>query len=164
MARSEGIIHRRLPPDAILHTRNPVRPETTDTEKVVTGAEALGAARFAEAMELLANQVENRRMVVDEYNSGSVSGAGSSASVTVQPNYEYTPEKIEAIIITGVPGNINLQLGDRFWSLTIPASGLLVIAPVAILLSRSDNRILTPATPGIFTLELMGIADKRFET
>jgi hypothetical protein len=159
----DGLIHRRLPPDAVIHTRQPVQPETTEQETTEAGFSTLGAAQLAEQLEIIARLTENRANRVDEYNTAAITGAGSSASVTVQPTYEYMPELIESIIVTGVPGNITLQLGDRVWALTIPASGLLVIAPVRLLLSRTDNRILTPAAAGVFTLELMGIADRRFK-
>ena len=156
--------HGRLPSDAIIHTREPVNPETTDAETDVPSFEKLGLDELKEQIGNVARHLENRSFVVDEYNSAAVSGAGSSASVTVPPTYEYKPEKIESIIVTGPTGVINLQLGDRQWALTIPASGILVIAPIAILLSRSDARILTPVTPGVYTLELMGVADQRFST
>ena len=156
--------HGRLPSDAIVHTRDPLPPETTDTEKDTPTFEKRGIDQLNEQMGNVARHLENRSFVVDEYNSAAISGAGSSASITVPPTYEYKPEKIESIIVTGPTGAISLQLGDRIWALIIPASGILVIAPIAILLSRSDARILTPTTPGVYTLELMGVADQRFST
>lgn len=162
MARSEGLIHRKLPPDAVIHTRQPEKVEVTDEETGAAGFEKLGAQALLEQLVSIARNAENRANPVDEYNSAGVTGAGSSASITVQPTYEYMPEKIEAIIVTGPTGAISLQLGDRIWSLTIPASGILVIAPLALMLGRSDARILTPAAAGTYSLELMGIADRRF--
>jgi hypothetical protein len=118
---------------------------------------------IAEQLQSIARRIENAANPVDEYNSAAISGAGSSAVVSVQPTYEYMPEKIQAVIITGTPGaNVTLQLGDRLWALVIPAAGILPIGPLALMLGRSDPRVLTPATPGVFTLELMGIADRRF--
>jgi hypothetical protein len=108
-----------------------------------------------------ARQVENRARVVDEYQVQS-SVAASESTVTVQPIYDLVPEKIESIIITGPAGAVTLQLGDRFWNLTIPATGIIVIAPVAVLLNRNDIRQLSGA-PGSYSLELMGIADERFD-
>jgi len=110
----------------------------------------------------LARQIENVSFPVDEYNSAAISGAASSVSVTVQPTYDFMPEKITSVIVTGPTGVVSLKLGDRIWALTIPATGILVIAPLALLLGRSDDRILTPAAPGVYTLELMGYADRRF--
>jgi hypothetical protein len=162
MARSDGLIHKKLPPDSIIHTRQPEKVRTDDEEQVSTKFEKLGAEQLLEQLVTVARAAENRGNPVDEYNSAGVSGAGSSASVTVQPTYEYMPEKIETVIVTGPTGAITLQLGDRIWALTIPASGILIIGPMALLLGRSDARILTPASAGVYTLELMGIADRRF--
>jgi len=163
MARTEGLIHSKLPHDALIHTRQPVEPITGGKEQESAGYDELGLAEFAEAIGILARQIENRSNIVDEYNTAAVTGAGSSASVVVQPTYEYMPEKIESIIITGPTGSVQLQLGDRIWQLTIPATGILTIGYCAILLSRTDARILTPGTPGVYTLELCGIADRRFK-
>jgi hypothetical protein len=46
--------------------------------------------------------------------------------------------------------------------MNIPATGILTIGYVALVLGRSDARVLTPAAAGVFTLELMGIADRWF--
>lgn len=161
MARTDGLIHRKLPPDAVIHTRQPMPAGTgeTDTEDVKFDLEGLQDLR--EQLTTIARAAENRANPVDEYNSAAISGAGSSASVTVQPTYEYMPEKIEAIIVSGPAGTVVLQLGDRLLNLVIPASGILVIAPIAMMLGRSDARILT-GPPGNYLLELMGIADRRF--
>lgn len=163
MTTAPGYRHPRLPAGAVIHTRQPVKPGATDEESAEPGFEYEGLQQLLEQFETIARAAENRANPVDEYNSAAVTGAGSSASVTVQPTYEYMPEKIETVIVTGPTGAITLQLGDRLWALTIPASGILVIAPVAILLGRSDSRILTPAAAGIYTLELCGIADRRFK-
>jgi hypothetical protein len=163
MARSDGLIHKKLPPDAVIHTRQPVKPETGDAELESVSFDALGLAELREQLSVLARGIENRSNPVDEYNSGNISGAGSSTSVIVQPTYEFMPEKIVAIIVSGPAGQINLILGDRNLTLVIPASGLLVIAPVQMLLGRTDTRTLTAATPGVYFLELMGWADRRFK-
>lgn len=163
MARSDGLLHKKLPPDSVIHTRQPVEPTTTDQEETSAGYETLGMAAFAEQMATLAKSIENRANAVDEYNSAAVTGAASSIAVVVQPTYEYMPEKIESIVITGPPSAaVTLQLGDRIWQLVIPATGILPIGYVALILGRTDARILTPAAAGVYTLELMGIADRRF--
>jgi hypothetical protein len=162
MGRSEGFVHSKLPHDAIIHTREPEPARTRDEEQTSRGFEQFGLEAIAEQLQNLATRIENAANPVDEYNSAAISGAGSSAVLTVSPTYEYMPEKITSIIITGPAGSISLQLGDRIWALSIPASGVLVIAPVALMLGRSDSRILTPGAAGVFTLELMGIADRRF--
>lgn len=162
MVRTDGLIHKKLPPDAVIHTRQPVEPTTTDQEQVSAGYDALGAAAMAEQLASIARAAENRANIVDEYNSAAVSGAGSSAVIEVFPTYEYMPEKIESIVITGPTGAVTLQLGDRIWQLSIPATGILTIGYVGLILGRGDRRILTPAAAGTYTLELMGIADRRF--
>jgi len=164
MARSDGLVHHKLPPDSVVHTRQPVPVETEDTEKYAKDFESLGLTALHEQLATIARKAENRGNLVDEYNSAAITGAASSASVVVQPTYEYMPEKIESVIITGPTGtpSFTLQLGDRTWALTLPATGILVIGYVGVLLGRTDQRILTPATPGIWTLELMGVADRRF--
>jgi len=275
MARTDGLIHSKLPHDAVIHTRQPVRPETKDEEAASLGFTREGYELLSEQVANLARAIENRSNLVDEYNTAAISGAGSSASVVVQPTFEYMPEKIESIVITGpalgssillagttgtglsagsliagpvaltpgsytinwstlpggtvgaaeknnyglyvngvlvqqssnpqnagtttsqlpyqlttsvpvtltvnvvntptstasysISGTINptgngvqLQLGDRIWQLVIPPSGILTIGYTGIVLSRTDARILTPGSPGVYTLELCGIADKRF--
>jgi hypothetical protein len=52
-----------------------------------------------------------------------------------------------------------LKLGKRVWNLNLPATGILVIAPVSFSLSRSDDRQLSSATSGDWSLELTGFAD-----
>lgn len=162
MARYEGLVHKKLPPDSVIHTRRPVPPATSDEETESESYEERGLGQLLDQIGNIARQAENRSNPVDEYNSAAISGAGSSASLSVPPTYEYMPEKIESIIITGPAGGIVLVLGDRQWSLTIPTSGILVIAPLALILGRGDARMLTSGTPGAYTLELMGIADRRF--
>lgn len=163
MARSDGLVHKKLPPDATIHTRQPVNPVTRDEDPESPTFERIGAHELAEQLSTIARNAENRANPVDEYNSAGVSGAASSTSVVVQPTYEYMPEKIESIVITGPTGAITLQLGDRIWQLNIPATGILTIGYVGLILGRSDARILTPAAAGVYTLELMGIADRRFK-
>jgi hypothetical protein len=108
----------------------------------------------------LARLIENRGYPVDEYNTGT--GTGTVLSLT--PTYEYMPERIESVIITGPPSSIIIvQLGDRTWNLVIPASGVLPIAPLGVILGRSDIRQLTAASSGQYTMELMGYGQRRFE-
>lgn len=165
MAGNSGYLPRngKLPHDAqaVIHTRNPVPPQGDEREKVVYEYLAAGMVAMSEEMRKLARQIENRSRLVDEYQTqGSISA--NETTVPLQPTYDFMPEKIESIIVVGPPGNVTLTLGDRVWPLTIPAAGFLVIAPVAILLGRNDLRQLTgPA--GNYNLELMGIADERFD-
>jgi hypothetical protein len=163
MTHSQPLIHHKLPPDAVIHTRQPEPPLTTDEDIPPKGYLTQGLTLLLTQLTNIARQAENRSHPVDEYNSAALSGAGSSASVTVPPTYEYMSEKIETIIITGPAGAITLLLGDRIWQLSIPATGVLVLGPMALLLSRQDARTLTAASAGTYTLELMGIADQRFD-
>lgn len=111
--------------------------------------------------DIVKKQIDETK-VFDEYQSvGSV--PISAGSLLIQPTYEYT-ERVESIIIVGPAGVVTLQLGDRFWSLTIPAAGFLILAPVAVYLGRDDTRQLTAGTPGAYSLELMGRADTRWST
>lgn len=160
--RSGGVLHQKLPPNTAITTRQPDSIRADDKEQEPSTYERLGLVHLKKQLERISRLAENAMMPVDEYNTAS-GVAGTTAVVTVQPTYEFMPEKIESIIITGPTGAITLQLGDRVWTLTIPASGILVIAPVALLLDRTDDRILRSATPGAYSLELMGRADKRFD-
>lgn len=56
---------------------------------------------------------------------------------------------------------VTLQLGDRVWNLTIPATGLLNISTTCMLLSPQMVRQLTATFPGEYSLELLGYADVR---
>lgn len=110
---------------------------------IVTGIMAL-----AKEYGKMARIADDRSRPVDEYRVQTLV-TDSESLVTVQPVYDQIPERIESIVITGPPGNISLQLGDRTWNMVVPATGVIVIAPVSLLLSRLDNRVLTPvATPG----------------
>lgn len=120
-------------------------------------------ARIHRALQGIARQAEDLTRPVDEYQIvGGYTGVGDSL-VETQPQFDTMNERIESIIITGpVTTVFTLQLGDRNWSMSTDATGKVIIAPVAILLGRNDRRLLTSATAGNWTLELMGHADKRF--
>lgn len=120
-----------------------------------------GLLKLHEQMQNIARQADDRSREVDEYRVQTLV-PDSELTVTVQPQYDQISERIESVLVTGPPGAVSLQLGDRTWALTIPATGILVIAPVSIVLNRNDYRILTSATPGDFSLELMGWADERY--
>lgn len=103
--------------------------------------------------------LEDRSRPVDEYTPQTLV-TEAETQITVQPNWDMG-EVITSCVITGPTGAVTLQLGDRTWNLTIPATGVIVIAPMALRISRSDNRILTAGTPGNYSVELMGYADVR---
>lgn len=146
----------------VIHGRQVHSPFTMDANQ--TPPIEYIAKAFAQMQRHLQDIVKgevDETKVFDEYLAQGLAGYATSA-ITIQPTYEYT-ERVEAIIITGPAGAVTLQLGDRGpWSLTIPAAGILVIAPVAIYLGRNDIRSLTAASAGDFTLELMGHADTRW--
>lgn len=137
----------------------PVRAD--DTEQELSPGFVLNSLMALKgSLGTLARLIENRGYPVDEYQTGT--GTGTVVSLT--PTYDYMPERIEAVIITGPPaGVISLQLGDRIWNLVMPATGVLTIAPLGVIIGRSDIRQLTAQASGQYTLELMGYGQRRFE-
>lgn len=164
MGRSGGMFHEKLPPDSIVTVRAKDTPiEAANVEQFTPAQLALELLRYREALGEIARQAENRSFPVDEYNTCPITGAATESTLVVMPTYEYKNEKIESIIVGGpASAAVTIILGDRSIPAIIPVSGILVIAPVAIILGRNDNRQLTSATPGIFFFELMGIADQRY--
>jgi hypothetical protein len=164
MARYEGVVHEKLPPGTMFPVRDKDEPiRTENVEQITPGFIRAGLLQLQEALGDIARQTENRSNPVDEYNTVPITGAATQSTLTVQPTYEVMPEKIMSIIVGGPPTTaVTIILGDRQLPAVIPASGILVIAPVAIILGRNDDRKLTSATPGQYFLELMGYADKRF--
>lgn len=165
MVRYEGIVHEKLPPGTMFPVRDKGEPiRTENVEQISPEFIASGMLDLREALGEIARQTENRGNPVDEYNTTPITGASTESSLTVQPTYEYWPEKIVGIIVSGPPATaVTITLGDRQWPVIIPAAGILVISPIAIILGRNDDRKLTSATPGQYFLELMGYADARFK-
>jgi hypothetical protein len=162
-----GQQHFKLPYDAVISPRssagNLIGAE--DEETPSRDYLAAGFLRYQEALTEIARQAENRSFPVDEYNTVPLSGGSTGTLMTIMPTYDFMPEKIESVLVSGpAAATATLILGDRQFPLTVPASGIIVIAPVAIILGRNDARQLTSAVPGIWFVELMGIADKRFQT
>lgn len=111
----------------------------------------------------LAKRAQDYTKPVDEYSTGSEYIGANVTTVEAQPTYDRMPERITSILVTGpVSTACQVQAGDRYWNLATDATGKIVIAPVSMLLSRNDRRILTSVTPGNWTLELMGWGDERF--
>jgi hypothetical protein len=155
-----------LPHDAVISPRSSAGNliGTEDVEQTSADYMAEGLLRYREALTDIARQAENRAHPVDEYNTVPLSGGSTESILTIMPIYEYMPEKIESIIVSGpAAATATLTLGDRAIPIVMPATGIIVIAPVAILLSRNDPRQLVSAVPGIWFVELMGIADARFK-
>jgi hypothetical protein len=102
-------------------------------------------------------------IAVNGVTTGLTSGAVFvPAGGTITLTYTVAPTTFTT---TGIPGSgtnaITLQLGDRTWNLVMGPTGVIDIGPISMRLSRSDNRFLTAATPGNYTVELMGHADNR---
>jgi hypothetical protein len=160
----QGREHSRLPPGAAVHVRDKgalIRAE--DEEVISPDYIARGLVDLRESLRDLARQTENRAHPVDEYNTASLIGAGTTTVVNLLPTYEYMPEKIISAIVAGPPAAaVTLILGDRQFPIVIPAAGILPIGPMGMILGRNDARQLVSATPGVYFLELMGWADRRF--
>jgi hypothetical protein len=140
--------------------RQPSNVETPDIEKQPLKYIALALVHLKNVIARLPVMIEDNSRPVDEYQPQTLS-AESEVTITVQPQWE-DPEIIRSVLVTGPAASvINIQLGDRNWALTIPATGFIVISPLWLLLSRNDVRILTSVTPGQYTFELMGHADTR---
>lgn len=117
--------------------------------------------RLTQSLSDFTSLIEDRSHRVDEWQAQSL--ADNVTTVQTFPDYEFDAI-IESVVITGPTATpaFTLQLGRRYWNLTLPASGILVISPISITLSRDSTRQLTSATAGNWTLELMGYADTRY--
>jgi hypothetical protein len=150
-------VPRRAKPD--IPVRQPTGPGVSDIESQPQKYTALALIHLRNEMARLAVQIEDRSRPVNEYQPQEIVGE-LETTITVQPQWE-TTERITSIILTGPAGPVTLQLGDRIWPLTIPATGIIVISPISIFLGRNDTRTLTAATPGQYGLELSGYCDSR---
>lgn len=152
----------RISGSAVLHTRNAMQQPVPDTEpEPDTKFQLIAMERIRREMEGIRRKIADITRPVDEYVSQTLLGS-SESFLEVLPQFDTLNERIESVIVTGPAGLVTVQVGDREWSLTIPASGILVIAPVSLLLARNDRRTVTSATPGNYGLELMGWADERY--
>jgi hypothetical protein len=149
----------KLPPGTQFPARQLSNLEVPDIEQAPLKYLALALLHLRNQFANMAKQAEDRSKPVDEYTPQTLV-AEAETNIFIKPDYDMT-ENIQSVVIVGPAGAVTLQLGDRTWNLTIPATGVIVIAPVSIRLSRSDNRILTAGTPGNYTVELMGFADDR---
>lgn len=125
------------------------------------GFYAESSSQLAEAIQRLAQQIEETTRYVDEYGPTGNGATWLTSNVELQPQFENYSERIKYILVIGPPtAPFTLQLGDRFWNLTTPATGLLQWS-ADILLDRTHRRILSAATPGAWFLELTGETDVR---
>jgi hypothetical protein len=123
----------------------------------------IALARIDRMLGAISRQIDDRTKPVDEYQVTSEYSGVSILTVEVLRQFDRISERITSVLVTGPPTTaFTLQLGDRFLNLTTDASGKVTIAPVSMLLGDNDRRILTSATAGNWTLELMGWADVRY--
>jgi hypothetical protein len=109
----------------------------------------------------LSRRIRDTTRFVDEKRIQTLA-ADTENVVSLLPQFERMGEHIESVIVTGPPTvACPVKLGERVWNLTIPATGILVIAPIGITLDYEDDRFLTSATAGQWGLELTGYADVR---
>jgi hypothetical protein len=161
---SGGLLHSKLQSDPAIRTRHAEPARVKDVEEFSPEFVARGFTELREVLGDIARKADNYSHPVDEYNTVPLTGASTESTLNLMPTYEYMPEKIQSILVAGPPGAaVTLILGDRQWPIIIPAAGILPIGPLALMLGRSDPRQLVSATPGTYFLELMGIADKRFD-
>lgn len=150
-------VPRAVPPNVGL--RQPVPLGGTDVESQPLKYIALALIHLRRHMSTVATALEDRSRPVDEYQSQTPTGPVTN-SITIQPQYE-TNERITSITVCGPAGNATVTLGDRVIPVVIPASQILVIAPVSMYIARDDLRQLTTATAGQINLILGGYADTR---
>lgn len=156
---------RLIPDNATIHTRLVDDIEVPDVESMPATFLLTAIMHLAKNAGRLEKKIADTSRLVDEYvpNPGQYAIL-QGTSLEVFSQFDQIPERITSILITGPAGDVTVQLGDRVWNFTIPASKYLVIAPVSILLTRQDRRLLTPTSvaSGNYTMELMGYADERF--
>ncbi len=156
---TEYIPRGKMPPGSSVKIRQPVPITAEDIERQPFKYVALALVHLQREMANLRKALEDRSRPVDEYRPQAITSE-STALVQLPPQWE-SREMITSILITGPAGACVVQLGDRIWTLTIPAAGYIAISPVAIMLERNDIRQISSATAGDYTLELMGYADMR---
>jgi hypothetical protein len=117
-------------------------------------------AKIGAELHDLATQLFDHSHPVDELQS--TESGGSALSIECLPEYEVN-EMINSIIVCAPPAAaVTLQLGYRYMSLVMPATGVIYLGgPLGLRLDRNDRRILTSGTAGPLLLELTGYADVR---
>lgn len=121
-------------------------------------------ARIHKNISKIARQLDDTSRPVDEYQVNATYNAVEAVTtVEVQPQFDTVSESIRSVLVTGPATTaFTLQLGDRFFNVLTDVQGKFLLANVALMLSRNDRRLLTSATGGNWTLELMGYGDERF--
>lgn len=156
---SGHIIRPKIQPGGEEHLRQPSKVGVPDIEQEPIKYIALALVHLRNTFSKVPKMLEDMSRPVDEYRVQTLA-PDSESSITLAPQFE-TPELIRSILITGPTGTVTVQLGERVWNLTIPASQFILISPLWLQISRNEPRILTAQTPGEYTLELMGHADER---
>ena len=152
---------RKSGPGTPVFLRQPEDVDTRDLELKPYKYIALALVHLRNAFARVPVMLEDNSRPVDLFYPQTFQSAGLTQQVILQPQWE-TAVKIKYVMITGPSGNnITVQLGDRIWPLTIPATGFILIGPVAFFLARTDPQILWSATVANYTMELMGNADSR---
>lgn len=144
------------------HLRQPSPIAVPNIEQEPLKYIALALIHLRKEIAKLPPMIDDHSKPFDEYNVQTLA-VESTPQITLQPQFE-SSEIVQGILITGpAAATATLKLGDRVWSVVMPASQVLFIGgPLGICLSRSDDRILTPTVAtGEWSLELMGYADTR---
>lgn len=154
-----GFPRPRIQPGGEEHLRQPSQVQVPDIEQAPLKYIALALVHLRNAFSAVPKMLEDNSKPVDEYRVQTLA-PDSETGLSLLPQWE-SAELIRSVLITGPTGSITVQLGDRVWNLTIPASGFILISPLWLQLARDEPRTLTSATPGDYTMELMGHADER---
>ena len=153
------IIRPKIQPGGEEHLRQPSKVGVPDIEQEPLKYIALALVHLRNAFTKVPKMLDDMSRPVDEYRVQTLA-PDSESNIILHPQFE-TTELIRAILITGPTGAITVQLGNRVWNLTIPASQFILISPLWLQIGRDEPRVLTAQTPGDYTLELMGHADER---
>jgi len=139
-----------------------VDPRIPDHEiSIAPGYLAESFDQLRREIRAVANLLASAARRVDMYRVQTLA-ADSESNVTLLAQYDMR-ELITSILITGpAAATFTIKLGSRVWStLVMPATGFMVIAPVAIQLDTSSDRQLIAGSAGDWSMELMGTADVR---
>lgn len=131
--------------------------ETTDIDVAPEAKWMLNTlARLYGELKNLSKIVEDRTKPVDEFTPQTT--MSTELTLEIQPTYEI-PVRVTSILVTGPAGQtVTVTVGPRNWTVVIPASGVLVIAPISMIVNREDHRTITATVAGDYSLELMGWA------
>jgi hypothetical protein len=154
----------------VIHTRIN-EPVTVPDQEIEISQRFLDqiVTRLERSAKAIAIQIEDRTRPVDEY-TGAFQATDAATQVEVFPQWnDNIRERITSILIYAPPNATGaVQLGsDWYMPVVMPPSGVLVIAPLSILLDRSDRRLFTltsasPSNGGPMGMRLSGWASGRY--